>query len=116
MLHVGDLPKSMEYYEKCLGMKAIRTRDNPEHNYTLGFMGYGPEDESCVLELTYNYGVETYDMGNAYGQIAISTKDVYKTAEAIKQAGREMDKWVDISYHIMSYHTPCFLCPLQEAK
>ncbi|XP_027191799.2 probable lactoylglutathione lyase, chloroplastic [Cicer arietinum] len=65
-------------------MELLRTRDNPENKYTIAMLGYGPEDKTTVLELTYNYGVTEYDKGNAYAQIAIGTDDVYKTAEAIK--------------------------------
>ncbi|PNY07199.1 lactoylglutathione lyase-like protein [Trifolium pratense] len=84
MLRVGDLNRSIEFYEKAFGMELLRTRDNPESKYTIAMLGYGPEDKNAVLELTYNYGVTEYDKGNAYAQIAIGTDDVYKTAEAIK--------------------------------
>lgn len=87
MLRVSDLDKSIKYYEECLGMKLLRKRDNPEYKYTLAFMGYGPEESSCVFELTYNYGRTDYTKGNGYGQVAISTKDVYKSGEQIKAAG-----------------------------
>ncbi|KAK7251545.1 hypothetical protein RIF29_34838 [Crotalaria pallida] len=87
MLRVGDLNRSIQFYEKAFGMELLRTRDNPEYKYTIAMLGYGPEDKSAVLELTYNYGVTEYDKGNAYAQIAIGTDDVYKTAEAIKLAG-----------------------------
>lgn len=87
MLRVGDLDKSIKYYTEVVGMKLLRTRDNPEYKYTLAFLGYGPEDSSTVFELTYNYGKTSYTKGDAYAQVAISTKDVYKTAEQIKAAG-----------------------------
>lgn len=87
MLRVSDLQKSIDYYTKVLGMKLLRTRDNPEYKYTLAFLGYGPEEDNCVLELTYNYGKMDYAKGNAYAQVAISTTDVYKTAEQIRAAG-----------------------------
>ncbi|OIW16086.1 hypothetical protein TanjilG_00043 [Lupinus angustifolius] len=87
MLRVGDLNRSIAFYEKAFGMELLRTRDNPEYKYTIAMLGYGPEDKSAVLELTYNYGVTEYDKGNAYAQIAIGTDDVYKTAEVIKLAG-----------------------------
>ncbi|CAI7786723.1 unnamed protein product, partial [Closterium sp. NIES-53] len=80
----------MNHAHACLqayGMKLLRTRDNPQYKYTIAMVGYGPEAESAVVELTYNYGVESYDKGNAYAQIAIGTDDVYKTAEAIRAAG-----------------------------
>lgn len=87
MLRVGDLDRSIQFYTEALGMKLLRTRDNPEYKYTLAFLGYGPEDSSTVFELTYNYSKEVYTKGNAYAQVAISTKDVYKTAEQIRAAG-----------------------------
>ncbi|KAG5559308.1 hypothetical protein RHGRI_009000 [Rhododendron griersonianum] len=86
MLRVGDLDRSINFYEKAFGMELLRKRDNPEYKYTIAMMGYGPEDKSVVLELTYNYGVTQYDKGNAYAQIAIGTDDVYKTAEVIKMS------------------------------
>ncbi|XP_057501300.1 probable lactoylglutathione lyase, chloroplastic isoform X1 [Actinidia eriantha] len=84
MLRVGDLDRSINFYEKAFGMELLRKRDNPEYKYTIAMMGYGPEDKNAVLELTYNYGVTEYDKGNGYAQIAIGTDDVYKTAEVIK--------------------------------
>lgn len=87
MLRVGDLERSIAYYRDVLGMKLLRTRDNPEYKYTLAFMGYGEEESSTVFELTYNYGVTEYTRGDGYAQVAVSTKDVYKTAEAIRAAG-----------------------------
>ncbi|XP_040379984.1 lactoylglutathione lyase GLX1-like [Oryza brachyantha] len=85
MLRVGDLDRAISFYEKGFGMELLRKRDNPQYKYTIAMMGYGPEDKNAVLELTYNYGVKEYDKGNAYAQIAISTDDVYKTAEVIRQ-------------------------------
>ncbi|KDP34187.1 hypothetical protein JCGZ_07758 [Jatropha curcas] len=87
MLRVGDLDRSINFYKKAFGMQLLRKRDNPESKYTVGFMGYGPEDKNAVLELTYNYGITEYDKGNGYAQIAIGTNDVYKSAEAIKLCG-----------------------------
>ena len=87
MLRVGDLDKSIKFYTEVLGMKLLRTRENPEYKYTLAFLGYGDENDNCVFELTYNWGKTEYDRGNAYAQVAISTKDVYKTAEQVKAAG-----------------------------
>lgn len=92
MLRVGDLGRSINFYEKAFGMKLLRKRDNPEYKYTIAMMGYGPEDQSAVLELTYNYGVTEYDKGNAYAQIAIGTDDVYQTAEAIKLFGGKVTR------------------------
>lgn len=68
-------------------MKLLRTRENPEYKYTLAFLAYGEENDNTVFELTYNWGKTEYERGNAYAQVAISTKDVYKTAEQVKAAG-----------------------------
>ncbi|GLT48538.1 hypothetical protein SLA2020_221580 [Shorea laevis] len=92
MLRVGDLDRSINFYEKAFGMELLRKRDNPEYKYTIAMMGYGPEDKNAVLELTYNYGVTDYEKGNAYAQIAIGTDDVYKTAEAIKLVGGKITR------------------------
>lgn len=92
MLRVGDLDRAISFYEKAFGMELLRRRDNPEYKYTIAMMGYGPEDKSAVLELTYNYGVTEYDKGNAYAQIAIGTDDVYKTAEAVKLFGGKITR------------------------
>ncbi|KAL6523545.1 hypothetical protein OROGR_017148 [Orobanche gracilis] len=87
MLRVGDLDRSIEFYEKAFGMDLLRRRDNPDYKYTVAMMGFGPEDKNAVIELTYNYGVTEYDKGNAYAQIAIGTDDVYQTAEAVRLCG-----------------------------
>ena len=87
MLRVGDLQRSIDFYTKVLGMKLLRTSDNPEYKYTLAFLGYGSNPEHAELELTYNYGVENYDMGTAYGHIAISADDIYETCEQVRTAG-----------------------------
>ena len=87
MLRVGDLQRSVDFYTKVLGMKLLRTRDNPEYKYTLAYLGYGSNPEHAELELTYNYGVEKYDLGTAYGHLAISVEDVYKTCDSIKALG-----------------------------
>lgn len=92
MLRVGDLQRSIKWYEEVMGMTLLRTRDNPEYKYTLAFLGYGPEESNTVLELTYNYGVSEYAKGNAYAQVAISTDDVYKTAEQMKAAGAKLTR------------------------
>lgn len=92
MLRVGDLDRAINFYEKAFGMELLKKRDNPDYKYTIAMMGYGPEDKNTVLELTYNYGVKDYDKGNAYAQIAIGTDDVYKTAEAVRQAGGKITR------------------------
>lgn len=72
MLRVGDLQRSIDFYTKVLGMKLLRTSENPEYKYSLAFVGYGPETEEAVIELTYNWGVDKYELGTAYGHIALS--------------------------------------------
>ncbi|CAG9465985.1 unnamed protein product [Pedinophyceae sp. YPF-701] len=92
MLRVGNLDRSVEFYEKVLGMQCLRKRRNEDYKYTLAFMGYGPEDANTVVELTENDGVDSYTPGDAYAQIAVGTDDVYKTADAIKAAGYEVTR------------------------
>lgn len=92
MLRVGDLDRSIKFYEKAFGMQLLRTRDNPEYKYTIAMLGYGPEDKSTVLELTYNYGVTKYEKGSGYAQVAIGTDDVYKTAEVVREAGGKITR------------------------
>jgi lactoylglutathione lyase len=87
MLRVGDLQRSIDFYTKVLGMKLLRTSENPEYKYTLAFVGYGNNPDHAELELTYNWGVDKYDMGSAYGHIAISADDIYKTCEQVRAAG-----------------------------
>jgi lactoylglutathione lyase len=86
MLRVGNLQRSIAFYTEVLGMKLLRQSDNPEYKYTLAFLGYGSNPEHAELELTYNYGVEQYDMGTAYGHIAIAA-DAYAACEAVKARG-----------------------------
>ncbi|KAH7675581.1 lactoylglutathione lyase protein [Dioscorea alata] len=90
MLRVGDLDRSIKFYEKACGMKLLRTIDNPAYKYTLAMMGYADEYETTVLELTYNYGVTEYTKGNAYAQLAISTEDVYKSGAAVELVTKEL--------------------------
>ena len=87
MLRVGDLQRSIDFYTKVLGMQLLRTSDNPEYQYKLAFLGYGSNPEHAELELTYNYGVDSYDMGTAYGHIALSTEDIYATCEQVRSLG-----------------------------
>ncbi|EEG1033661.1 lactoylglutathione lyase [Salmonella enterica] len=87
MLRVGDLQRSIAFYTNVLGMKLLRTSENPEYKYSLAFVGYGPETEEEVIELTYNWGVESYDMGNAYGHIALSVDNAAEACERIRQNG-----------------------------
>ncbi|KQV50885.1 lactoylglutathione lyase [Massilia sp. Root335] len=87
MLRVGDLQRSIDFYTKVLGMKLLRTSENPEYKYTLAFVGYGNNPDHAELELTYNWGVDKYEMGSAYGHIAISADDIYRTCDQVRAAG-----------------------------
>ena len=87
MLRVGNLQRSIDFYTKVLGMKLLRTSENPEYKYTLAFVGYASNPEQAELELTYNWGVESYDLGSAYGHIALGVPDAYAACEKIKTAG-----------------------------
>ena len=87
MLRVGNLQRSIDFYTNVLGMTLLRTSDNPEYKYRLAFMGYGANPEHAELELTYNYGVESYDMGTAYGHIAVGVDDAKKACDAARNAG-----------------------------
>jgi lactoylglutathione lyase len=87
MLRVGDLDKSIDFYTRVLGMKLLRKKDYPDGKFTLAFVGYDTEDKTAVLELTYNWGTDKYDLGNAYGHIAIEVDDAYKACEAVKANG-----------------------------
>ncbi|MCZ4313590.1 lactoylglutathione lyase [Comamonadaceae bacterium G21597-S1] len=87
MLRVGDLQRSIDFYTKVLGMQLLRTSENKEYKYTLAFVGYGSNPDHAELELTYNHGVDSYDMGTAYGHIALQVDDAYAACERIKAAG-----------------------------
>ena len=87
MLRVGDLERSLRFYTEVLGMKLLRRKDYPDGEFTLAFLGYAPESEQAVIELTYNWGVEKYDLGAGYGHIAIEVDDVHRAAEEIKRRG-----------------------------
>jgi lactoylglutathione lyase len=87
MLRVGDLQRSVNFYTDVLGMKLLRTTERPEQKYSLAFVGYDTEDRSAVLELTYNYGTDRYDLGSAFGHIAIEMPDVAKACAAVKARG-----------------------------
>jgi lactoylglutathione lyase len=87
MLRVGNLEKSLHFYTNIMGMKLLRKSEHPEWKFTLAFVGYGDESDTAVIELTHNWDTESYDLGNAYGHIAIGVKDVYKTCDEIKAAG-----------------------------
>jgi len=87
MLRVGDMQRSIKFYTQVLGMKVLRTLDQPDENYRLTFLGFGKESDNCALELTYNYGISEYDMGNAYGHIAIAVKDCHLACAEIRKLG-----------------------------
>ncbi len=92
MLRVGDLPRSVDFYTNVLGMKVLRTNDRPEQKYSLAFVGYGGEASDAVLELTYNYGVDKYEIGSAFGHIAIEVDDAYKACDAIRAKGGKVTR------------------------
>lgn len=87
MLRVGNLQRSIDFYTQVLGMTLLRTSDNPEYRYTLAFVGYGSNPDHAELELTYNYGVTDYEMGTAYGHIALAVPDAKAACDKIRAAG-----------------------------
>lgn len=87
MLRVGDLQRSIDFYTQVLGMQLLRTTDRPDQHYTLAFVGYGSNPDHAELELTYNYGVDKYEMGTAYGHIALEVDDAYKACAEVKAKG-----------------------------
>ncbi|MBB6055676.1 MAG: lactoylglutathione lyase [Gammaproteobacteria bacterium] len=92
MLRVGNLERSIEFYTKVLGMKLLRQSDNEEYKYSLAFVGYGEETDEAVIELTYNWGVESYELGTAYGHIALEAEDIYATCDALRAAGAKITR------------------------
>ncbi|HLQ01628.1 MAG TPA: lactoylglutathione lyase [Burkholderiales bacterium] len=92
MLRVGDLERSLRFYTGVLGMRRLRRKDYPEGKFTLAFVGYGEEADTAVLELTYNWGVEKYELGNAYGHIAVAVDDAYKACEEVKRRGGKVTR------------------------
>ena len=89
MLRVGDLQRAIDFYTGVLGMKLLRTTDRPEQKYSLAFLGYGSNPEHAELELTYNHGVDRYEMGGAYGHIAIGVPDVAATCSAVRSRAQQ---------------------------
>lgn len=87
MLRVGNLQRSIDFYTQVLGMQLLRTSENPDYQYSLAFVGYGSNPEQAEIELTYNWGVESYEPGTAFGHIALGMPDVYAACEKIKAAG-----------------------------
>lgn len=92
MLRVADLERSIAFYQNALGMRLLRTSENQEYQYTLAFLGYGDEENSSVLELTYNWGEHQYDLGNAYGHIAIGADDIAALCEKVRNAGGKITR------------------------
>ena len=90
MLRVRNLDASLKFYTDLLGMRLIKKNDYPEGKFTLAFVGYGPEETNTVLELTYNYGDNEYEIGTAYGHIALETSDIYETTETLRAGGAEI--------------------------
>jgi lactoylglutathione lyase len=87
MLRVGDLQRSIKFYTEVMGMQLLRSTDRPDQKYSLAFVGYDTEDRASVIELTYNYGVDKYDHGGAFGHIAIGVPDCYAACDRIRQSG-----------------------------
>jgi lactoylglutathione lyase len=92
MLRVGDLQRSIDFYTHVMGMQLLRQRDNPEYKYTLAFVGYGTNPEQAEIELTYNYGVDRYDLGSAYGHIAVQVADAKAACERIRASGGKVTR------------------------
>ncbi|MFM5201712.1 lactoylglutathione lyase [Aeromonas caviae] len=92
MLRVGDLQRSIDFYTRVLGMTLLRKSENSEYKYTLAFVGYGDEKYEAVIELTYNWGVSEYELGSAYGHIALEADDIYATCEALRAAGAKITR------------------------
>ena len=92
MLRVGNMERSVKFYTEVLGMKVLRTTDRPEQKYALTFVGYDDESRAAVLELTYNYGVDKYDLGSAYGHVAIEVANAAKTCEAVRAKGGKVTR------------------------
>ena len=92
MLRVGDLQRSIDFYTRVLGMTLLRKSENSEYKYTLAFVGYGDEKDEAVIELTYNWGVSEYELGSAYGHIALEADDIYATCEALRAAGAKITR------------------------
>lgn len=87
MLRVGNLDKSIEFYTKAFGMKLLRRNDYPDGKFTLAFIGYGDESQNAVIELTHNWGTDSYELGNGFGHIALGCDDIYKACEIVRAHG-----------------------------
>jgi lactoylglutathione lyase len=92
MLRVGDLERSLRFYTEVLGMRLLRRKDYPEGKFTLAFVGYGDETDTAVIELTHNWGVDKYELGNAFGHVAVAVDDAYKACEEVKRRGGKVTR------------------------
>jgi len=92
MLRVGNMERSVKFYTEVLGMKVLRTTDRPDQKYALTFVGYDDESRAAVLELTYNYGVDRYDLGSAYGHVALEVDDAAQTCAAVRAKGGKVTR------------------------
>ena len=92
MIRVGDLDRSIRFYTEVLGMQLLRRKDYPDGKFTLAFVGYGPESEQAVVELTYNWGTHEYNLGNGFGHIALEVDDVYAACAQIKRLGGKVTR------------------------
>ena len=92
MLRVGNMERSVKFYTEVLGMKLLRTTDRPEQKYSLAFVGFDDEKRTAVLELTYNYGVERYELGSAFGHVAIGVPDVKQACERVRKGGGKVTR------------------------
>ncbi|KGG13163.1 Lactoylglutathione lyase [Prochlorococcus sp. MIT 0601] len=87
MLRVGNLEKSLSFYTEVLGMKLLRQKDYPSGRFTLAFVGYGVEEENTVIELTHNWDIPNYEIGNGYGHIALGVENIFETCESLRKSG-----------------------------
>lgn len=87
MLRVGNLERSLDFYTNVLGMRLLRRKEYPEGEFTLAFVGYGEESDTAVIELTWNWGTDSYELGNGFGHIAIGVEDIYAVCDEIKRRG-----------------------------
>ena len=92
MLRVGDIDRSIKFYTEVLGMRQLRRDDYPDGKFTLAFVGYQDEQDSAVLELTHNWGVEAYDLGKGFGHVALEVDDAYKACERVKERGGKVTR------------------------
>jgi lactoylglutathione lyase len=92
MLRVGHLQRSIDFYTQVLGMKLLRTSENPQYKYSLAFLGYGSNPDHAEIELTYNWGVEQYELGTAFGHIALGVPDARAACEKIRAAGGHISR------------------------